>query len=158
MSSLLCRKSTKTYGKTEDTIIAHHIPARDIVSHSNCLFGKRRQKICLIALVISSFFPMPESNWKYRMRDCQDFSTSAHVLSLQFDSSTRKPFECPSMPPFHNPPSNRLFSTIRYRLPQLKFLSSNPDRRTICLFKIIQISLLRMVFNIFVPSITKFIS
>ena len=76
------------------------------------------KKICLIALVISSFFPMPESNCKYRMRDCQDFST------------------------------------IRYRLPQLKFLSSNPDRRTICPFKIIQISLLRMFFNIFVPSIT----
>ena len=28
----------------EDAIIAHHIPARDIVSHSNCRFGKRRQK------------------------------------------------------------------------------------------------------------------
>ena len=49
-------------GKTEDTITANHISARDIVSHSNCRFGKRRQKICLIALVISSFFPMPESN------------------------------------------------------------------------------------------------
>lgn len=48
MSSLLCRKSTKTYGKTDDTIIVHHISARDIVSHSNCRFGKRRQKICLI--------------------------------------------------------------------------------------------------------------
>ena len=131
MSSLLCRKSTKTYGKTntfggiwyarqiisviliflktlflgktEDAIIFQRIPARDIVSHSNCRFGKQRQKICLIALVIAGFFPMPESNWKYRMKDCQNFSTSAHVLSLQFDSSTRKPFACPSMPPFHNP-------------------------------------------------------
>lgn len=44
MSSLLCRNSTKTYGKTEDAIIFQHIPARDIVSHSNCRFGKRRQK------------------------------------------------------------------------------------------------------------------
>ena len=71
-----CRKSTKTYGKTntfggiwyarqifsviiiflktlflgktEDAIIFQHIPARDIVSHSNCRFGKRRQRICLI--------------------------------------------------------------------------------------------------------------
>lgn len=50
------------WGKTEDTIIAHHIPAIDIISHSICRFGKRRQKICLMALVISSFFPMPESN------------------------------------------------------------------------------------------------
>jgi len=38
------------------------------------------------------------------------------------------------------------------------YLRDNPYRRTICLFKIIQISLLRMFFNIFVPSITKFIS
>ena len=34
--------------KTEDAIIFQHIPARDIVSHSNCRFGKRRQRICLI--------------------------------------------------------------------------------------------------------------
>lgn len=38
------------------------------------------------------------------------------------------------------------------------YLRDNPYRRTICPFKIIQISLLRMFFNIFVPSITKFIS
>ena len=38
------------------------------------------------------------------------------------------------------------------------YLGGNPDRSTICPFKIIQISLLRMVFNIFIPSITKFIS
>lgn len=83
MSSLLCRKNTKTYGKTntfggiwyarqifsviliflktnflgktEDAIIGHHIPARDIVSHSNCRFGKRRQKICLVDFVIAGF-------------------------------------------------------------------------------------------------------
>ena len=101
MSLLLCRKNTKTYGKTntfggiwyarqiisviliflktlflgktEDAIIFQRIPARDIVSHSNCRFGKRRQKICLMALVISSFFPMPESNWKYRMRDLSSY-------------------------------------------------------------------------------------
>ena len=42
---------TRFLGKTEDTIIAHHIPARDIVSHSNCRFGKRRQKNCLMAIV-----------------------------------------------------------------------------------------------------------
>ncbi len=40
-------------GKTEDTIIFQHIPTRDIVSHSNCRFGKRRQKICLIDCVFS---------------------------------------------------------------------------------------------------------
>jgi len=42
-------------GKTEDAIIFQHIQTRDIVSHSNCRFGKRRQKICLMALNISSF-------------------------------------------------------------------------------------------------------
>ena len=75
MSSLLCRKSTKTYGKTntfggiwyarqifsviiiflktllfgkiENAIIFQHIPARDIVCTWICRFGKRRQKICL---------------------------------------------------------------------------------------------------------------
>lgn len=53
---------TRFFRNIEDTIIAHHIPAKDIRLHSNCRFGKRRQKICLMALVISSFFPMPESN------------------------------------------------------------------------------------------------
>lgn len=43
------------FGKNEDAIIFQHIPTGDIVSHSNCRFGKRRQKICLMALVISSF-------------------------------------------------------------------------------------------------------
>ena len=52
----------KNIWKTEDAIIFHHIPARDIVSYSNCRFGKRSQKFCLIDIVISSFFPMPESN------------------------------------------------------------------------------------------------
>ena len=75
MSSLLCRKSTKTYGKTntfggiwyarqifsviiiflktllfgkiENAIIFQHIPARDIVCTRICRYGKRRQKICL---------------------------------------------------------------------------------------------------------------
>ena len=48
MSSLLCRKSTKTYGKTENVIIFQHIPAKDIRLPSNYRFGKRRQKICQI--------------------------------------------------------------------------------------------------------------
>ncbi len=53
---------TRFFRNIEDTIIANHISARDIVSYSNCRFGKRRQKICLMDIVISSFFPMPESN------------------------------------------------------------------------------------------------
>lgn len=61
-SVILIFQKTRFFRKTEDAIIAHHIPAKDIRLHSNCRFGKRRQKICLIALVISSFFPMPESN------------------------------------------------------------------------------------------------
>ena len=39
--------------KIENAIIFQHIPARDIVSHSNCRFGKRRQKICLIDCAFS---------------------------------------------------------------------------------------------------------
>ena len=43
---------TRFFRNIEDAIIFQHIPARDIVSYSNCRFGKRRQKICLIVLVI----------------------------------------------------------------------------------------------------------
>ena len=43
-SVILIFLKTIFLGKTEDAIIFQHIPARDIVSHSNCRFGKRRQK------------------------------------------------------------------------------------------------------------------
>ncbi len=39
---------TRFFRNIEDTIIANHISARDIVSHSNFRFEKRRQRICLI--------------------------------------------------------------------------------------------------------------
>ena len=96
MSSLLCRKITKTYGKTNTfggiwyarqiiLVIIIFLKTRFFLeilkmpSYSNIFqpetsfrtqivdLENEDKKSSWLALVISSFFPMPESNWKFRM-------------------------------------------------------------------------------------------